>query len=308
MRPLRNKDPGIYRLITIRTGEARLWITPNSKVRRLIGGILARYQEIFQVIIYDFIFLGNHYHLLIKAPLGNADEFCENVNREIARRLNFLHHREGKLWSRRYDDQEVLTEDDLLEAFLYISTNPTRHGLIEDPAEWTGLSAYQQVIDGEDRRYSFYHYSAEEEEAKVTTHTLKVSPLPQHEHLSQKERAKLIKGLLAERATELVAERKEKGLGFLGLAGIRLQATGETPRSVARSPRPPCYTFDLELRREFRKQCRYRRQRYDQASRYYRLGEQNVEFPAFTFKPPLHRLPRLIPFTPITLADLKKVA
>jgi REP element-mobilizing transposase RayT len=75
MRPIRNSDPYIYRLITIRTDEARLWMVPSNSVRELIGGIIARYQEIFKVEIFAYCVLSNHYHLLVRALKGNIDEF-----------------------------------------------------------------------------------------------------------------------------------------------------------------------------------------------------------------------------------------
>lgn len=277
-------------------------------MKRLIGGIVARYQEIFDIEIYCYCFLGNHYHLLIRALRGNADEFCENVNREIARRLNYVHHREGKFWGRRYDEQQVLTEDDLLKAFLYITTNPTHHGLLQDSSEWPGLSSYQQSLTGEAKVYSFYHYSCAEEEGKISTHTLKLSPLPQHKDMSQKERRNLLSELIREKTKDLVAKRKEQGMGFLGLAGLRSSIPGELPHKVARSKRPPCYTGNFELMREFRKQNRYRRELYDEASMRYRLGDATAQFPEHTFKPPLHRAPRVLPFKPLTLDDLKCAA
>lgn len=308
MRPLRNRDPSIYRLITIRTGEARLWITPNRKIRRLIGGIVARYQEIFGIVIYAYCFLGNHYHMLIKAPGGNSDEFLENVNREISRRLNFAHRREGKLWARRYDDQQVLGEDDLLAAFLYINTNPTRHGLIEDSSAWPGLTSYSQAITGKGERFSFFHYSKETHEEQITVHTLKLSPLPQHARMSQRNRSELLRNLLAERTRRLVAERNENAKGFLGLKSLQATIVGEIPRNVSKSKRPICYTLDMERRREFRETYRYRRMLYRDASLHYRLGKHDVEFPAFSFKPPLHRVPRSVPFKPLTPAEINLVA
>ena len=50
MRPIRNRDPETYRLITIRTSEARLWLTPSSNVAKLVGGVLARYQELLEIV------------------------------------------------------------------------------------------------------------------------------------------------------------------------------------------------------------------------------------------------------------------
>ena len=301
MRQLRNKDPKIFRLITIRTCQAQLWITPSSNVRKLVGGIIARYQELFSVELFAYCVLGNHYHLLARAPKGNIDEFCENVNREIARRINWKHKREGKFWARRYDDQEVLSEDDLLEAFLYINTNPTRHGLVEDSSQWPGLISFDQSLKGNARRFSFQHYT---EGYKVTSHKLKLGVLPQFKHLRMKARREKLKALLKERQVELA---KERGTAFLGLKKLLDLDAGAMPMRVSRSPRPSCYTKLIELRREFNASERLRRASYQQASARYRLG-LDADFPEHTFKPPLHRLPRIIPFKPLTQDHFKNAA
>jgi len=47
---------------------------PTAKNTKLIGGIIARYQELLEVEIYAYTILSNHIHLLINAPRGNADE------------------------------------------------------------------------------------------------------------------------------------------------------------------------------------------------------------------------------------------
>lgn len=307
MRGLRNKDPEAFHLVSTRTVEARLWIPPNAKVRKLLGGIVARYQEKLSIEIYAYNFLGNHYHALIRAPLGNASEFFENLNRESAKRLNYYNHRTGKFWGKRYTDLDVLTHDDLMEAFLYVNTNPTKHGLLEDSAAWGGLTSYHQALSGADKDYSFYHYSKAEEEGKVTTHTLKLTPLPQLADMSQRERARILREKLDERTEKLVLERKEEGKGFLGIQGLREVTPGEIPQNVSNSPAPPCYTKDDALRLEYRKHKRALRRAYNYASMLYRAGDKEVKFPPFTYKPPCHRLPRVVPFTPLSLADLKNV-
>ena len=260
MRPIRNRDPEVFRLITIRTCEARLWISPTSNVRKLIGGIIARYQEIFEVELFAYNVLGNHMHLLARAPKSNIDEFCENVNREIAKRLNWRNKREGKFWGRRYDDQTVISEDDLLEAFLYVTTNPTKHGLVSNSQDWPGLNSYDHCLTEKDRQFSFNHYS---EEPKVTKHKLKLSALPAFKGLSKNERATKLKKLLAERTTEIA---KERGKSFLGLSALLEQAPGEKPARVSKSPRPRCYTKCSELRRNFRETDKARRVAYCKSS------------------------------------------
>ena len=295
-RPLRDRDPCIFRLITIRTVEARLWLIPTVALEQLIGGIIARYQEILGVEIYAYCILSNHIHLIIRAPRQNADEFLENVNREIARRVNWMHRRSARLWYRRYDDQRIVTEEDLLEAFLYVSTNATRHGLIECARDWPGLCSYPQSIDQRPRAYTFERHTLPVDGERVTHHNLARTPLPQHAHLTPEARASLVKSLLEKRNAELIAERRAKGDGFLTREDILRQKPGSLPLKVSCSKRPHCYTRCPRARREFRMAMRERRRSYARSSARYRLGELSVEFPPHSYHPPKHRRPRIAPF------------
>lgn len=273
---------------------------PSKDVNKEIGGIIARYQEILRIKIYALDVLSNHYHIIIQAPKGNSDEFEENVNREIARRINWKNRRVGKFWHRRYDDLKVLTEKDLLEAFLYVTTNAVKHGLVHDPSLWPGITSYHQSLSEKSVQYPFYHYSAQEGEERITYHNLTITPLPQFEGMEKKERVATIKKLIDERTETLVNKRKEAGLGFLGVEMIKAQSPYDTPETVSRSPRPCAYTKDPTLIREHRREASYRKELYAEASRRYRLGELDVVFPAHTFKPPLHRKPRSEPFCELT--------
>lgn len=273
---------------------------PSGKTRNLIGGILARYQEIFEIELYAYTVLGNHYHLLIKAPKGNTDEFCENVNREIAKRINWKVKREGSLWGRRYDDQEVLREEDLKEAFLYVTTNVTRHGLLRDPSKWEGLHCVDHVLQERDREFSFIHYSERDATGapKVTKHKLRLSILPEYVGYTKKKRKGVMAKLLKERISQLIEKRA--GKPFLGVTKIRAQAVGGAPENVSRTPRPDCYCFSPERIEEYREQRRELHKRYAECSLKFRLGRLSEKFPAYTFHPPLHRTPRVVRFTPLS--------
>ena len=303
--PLRNSDPEAFRLITLRTTGARLWITPNASTRKLIGGIIARYQEILRIEIYAYCILGNHYHLLIKAPHSNTDEFLENVNREISRRMNWRLRREGQFWGRRYAEQIVLTEEDALEALLYINTNPTRHGLLADSSRWPGLTSFDHALKEKDRRFSFTKYSAPEGEPRKTTHSLKLTALPQFQHLRRKQRRKELQRLLEERMEQIAQERGESGQGFMGLEMLQQQLPGERPEKVSRSPRPVCYTRSAQLWRAMRDKERKRRAAYAEASFLYRLGCSNYDFPDHCYLPPRHRLPRIYPFVVAQVPEIQ---
>jgi hypothetical protein len=218
--------------------------------------------------------------------------------------VNWKNNRKGKFWQRRYDDQEIKTEADLLEAFLYVTTNPTRHGLVKDASRWPGLNSYEHCLDGQDRVYSFTEYSNKEGE-KTTSHLLKLSILPQFEHISREARSVMLSGLLKQRLACIVEERLRNKKGFLTIEKVLQQTPGAVPEEVSRSSRPSCYTKDLEVRRAHREITRERRKRYTIASFLYRLGKKNYSFPPFSFKPPKHRLPRVAPFVVANQGQLK---
>jgi REP element-mobilizing transposase RayT len=274
-------------------------MTPSKKVRNVIGGIIAKYQEIFGVEIYAYVFLTNHYHLIVRAPRGNFDEFAENVNREIARRINFLNQRRGKFWSRRYDDQEIKSEEDLLEAFLYVTTNVSRHGLLEDPAKWPGLHSLRQSLDEQDRIFGFTEYS-HPEGPRRTLHTLRISILPQFKGLNKGTRRERISKLVNERIREIKEARSASNERFLSLGKLRTQILGSVPNRVSNRPRPSCYTKFAALRRQHRIEERLRRLQYSEASLRFRMGILKTTFPRYSFRPPLHRRPRIVPFKPLS--------
>lgn len=303
--PIRDRDPEIYRCITIRTSEARLWITPSNKVRKLIGGIVARYQEMFDIEIYAYEVLTNHLHLAVRAPRSNLDQFAENVNREIARRINWKHKRQGKLWAKRYTDLKILSLDDLLEAFLYITTNATHHGLVRNSRHWPGLNCFEHALTERDQIFPFCHHSHPEK--LVTRHRLRLSVLPQFAHMSQKERRALLEGLLTKRMERLAEEREKAGKGFLTLEAIKAQIPGDRPRQVANRTRPPCYTKCPELLRQFKAEHRARISRYREASYAYRSGDYTVKFPSNCFLPPLHRVPKQLPRNHMELLALSSL-
>lgn len=305
---LRDRDPSLYHLITTRTEQQRYYLRPGKDTNKIIGGVIARYQEKFQIEIYAYCVMSNHPHLIARAPLGNLDEFMENVNREISRRINYKLGRKGKLWSRRYRAQAILSDKDLEEALLYTVTNPVKHGAACHPSRWRGLCSYWQNLTGEKKRFSFRHYAEKEEYKKVTHHDLIISPLPGLRGQSNEESRNYLQEKLELRITELIAERESKGQGFMSEEQATEVDPFSAPRSSNHTPTGNCYSKDPEILREFKRIEHQRRYSYTLASMRYRLGDFTVQFPCFTFKPPVHRKPRFRRFEPLPDDYFQKAA
>ena len=298
----RNTDPNYVRHISIRCELARLSLLPAPEVNRIIGGIIARYQEQFSIIIYAYVVLGNHVHILARAPKSNMWMFEQGVNREIAKRINRFRGTRGHFWEGRYDDQMAPEHGDPLEGFIYVMCNAVNHGLVEHPSLWPGFNSYAHVLDGKDRVYTFMNYTeygkavrrARRRKEKVNRkdfeikHVLSITPIPEFQHLSPKERRAVIMRLISERVKRIKKDRKKQGQGFLGRENILRQRHTDFPRSVKRAPKPICYTKSWEVKKRFMAWYFPWLQRFKEASRRFRSGELLVEFPEHSIKPPIH--------------------
>jgi putative transposase len=282
-----------------------LFLLPDAQVNQIVGGIIAKYQEMFRVLIYAYIALGNHIHLLVQAPKKNLWKFEQAVNREVAKRINRLRNRRGHFWERRYDEQLVAERSDIIEALIYVLLNAVNHGLVEHPSLWPGLNCYQQLLDGKDRTFRFTNFTAYQKAKRKaasrgtkvnirdfqTEHTLRLSPAPQFEGLSQEQRREEIQKLITENVARIKKERKANGQGFLGREAVIRQHFSDLPRSVKRRPRPICYTKSWEGKKNFMSWFFPWLESYRQASVRFRSGNFQVQFPEYCLMPPLHYSP-----------------
>ena len=298
----RNTDPKFLRHISIRTLNAQLLLSPSTEVNDIVGGVIAKYQEIYGIEIFACNVLSNHIHILARAPLRNLWRFEQQVNREVAKRINRLRNRRGSFWGRRYDEQICPEPRDVLDAFLYVSCNAVSHGLIEDPSKWPGLNTLQEVVTGKEHCYPFTSYSAFNKAKKrarrtkatiriedfQTWHKLKITPLPEYEHMDAAEYRQLMGSFIHARAESLKTERQKEQKGFLGLERLAKQSCLQYPKAIKNFPRPCCYSKCVETKRKFKEWHRPWAAAYREASRKLRGGFFAAVFPPHCLLPPLH--------------------
>jgi len=116
---------------------------PRKSVKQVLLGILAKAQNLYHVEICGFVFMGNHYHMVLKSKACKLSPFMNYVNGEIAKAFRRLTGRyRGKFWQGRYKEQKLATPIDVLRALAYIYSNPTRAGLVSHPKDYPGLISY----------------------------------------------------------------------------------------------------------------------------------------------------------------------
>ncbi|MDF1565578.1 MAG: transposase, partial [Deltaproteobacteria bacterium] len=148
-RPLRYSEPWQPVEITARTTQGRFLLKPCKRLNALIAGILAIAKERYDVHIYNFVFLSNHFHLLAAAASPRVlSSFMGFVMGNIAREAGRLYGWEGPFWARRHRVIPIVDEASLIERMRYIFENGCKEGLVTHPALWPGLNAVEALTRG----------------------------------------------------------------------------------------------------------------------------------------------------------------
>ena len=124
-RPLRIQFPGAFYHITCRGIERRrIYADDNDRYKFL--ALLTDSLETYQVVLYAYILMSNHFHLLIQTRKANCSEFMRHFNICYTGWFNWCHNRCGNLYQGRYKACLVDADNYLLEVSRYLQLNSVR--------------------------------------------------------------------------------------------------------------------------------------------------------------------------------------
>lgn len=124
-RPLRIQYPGAVYHITCR-GNERKEIFKDDKDRKIFLNALSQSAKIYNIKVFSYVLMENHFHLLIETPLGNLGEFMRHFNITYTSHYNRRHKRVGHLYQGRYKSILVDKTNYLSILSRYIHLNPVK--------------------------------------------------------------------------------------------------------------------------------------------------------------------------------------
>ena len=80
--------------------------------------------------VYAFVFLSNHFHILVRDTKGTFAAFMWYFQGNVARAINRELERKGGFWSREYDDVIVTGDEEFLDRYAYTVGNAVKAGLV----------------------------------------------------------------------------------------------------------------------------------------------------------------------------------
>ena len=293
MRRPRRLRPGAYHHVTVSTIRREFRLRPDPERTHLVGywlGVVqARYPSIRLI---AFIQMSNHLHLVLQDMDCVLDRFMGQFLGPLAKGLNKLDGVTGPVFDRRYNANEVVDSEALLATASYVILNSVKAGLVEAPKDWEGVLLWSGGVRTREfsrfrrRPYEQALNKARGDESKVCKEDF-TDRVQVHIADPVLDDCPNFTAALASRVHTGVAElaRARGSSKVLGSRRVRRQSPFQRPARPTRSPQPLCHSSCPETFRAFRDGWRAWLERFRDASRAFRAGALDVEFPPHAFRP-----------------------
>jgi REP element-mobilizing transposase RayT len=249
-----------FHFITNRCVQEQFLLLPTEQNKALITEWMARALTFVggKIEIHAFIFLSNHFHILLRDTGGQVARFMGYFQGNLAKAVNEKLGRKGVFWGREYDDMLIGSDEDYLNRYAYTLCNAVKAGLVDEAAQWPGFSSLDMARRGKAmtvrvlNRTKLHNATRRgqkvDEEKFYETHTIEVAKPPMWSDLTVAKRAKRIDELL--RAGDAKYRALRAGKPALGVKRIMSQGPYDRPRKPSHRPRIKVFSLDREVRKE----------------------------------------------------------
>ena len=307
MTPPRQIHPGQLCFLTVRAVNRCYRFAPTRRALQIIWYCFActlhKYRE--RIEAHEFLWMSNHYHLVVTDVAGCLPRFMEELNSLLARALNALTGMQGTAIEKGYNLVEVSTEGKLVDHCVYTLANPCSAHLVKRSRHWKGVTSLlleygERIVIKRPQcglwssvcRHIHRRASQESKRARFGGR----SKLPQEVELvltrpaimpefSDRQLRRHIRDRLVEREQSLIDERRTRRIRVTGWAAARRVDIRSAPdTSEERFGTVPSFSADTRSARVTawrRRECFLRH--YYAALRRFLGGDHEVAFPMGTW-------------------------
>jgi REP element-mobilizing transposase RayT len=286
--------------ITTRTFQGRFLLHPSKQVRDVVLGVIGRAQKIYGVVIHTFVFVSNHYHMLVTVnDAKQLADFAGYVNGNIARKVAPLVGWANTFWGQRYKPVVISGEEAAqIKRLRYLSMHGVKEGFVLDPTDWPGAHCIEALTGGSMKLEGNWFngtkahvarqagkkkdaYDFPEEESIVLT------PLPCWSHLDPDEYRRRICEMVADIEKEATERHRLNETAPTGVHFVFRQDPQTRPRKLKRSPAPAFHAASEKAFKLLREAKAWFLAAYREAAAKLRDGEEDPRFPEGCFPPAL---------------------
>ena len=238
--------PGVQTwMVGSKCADDQFLLAPTPKLRLLAMLFMAKVQELYGVEIVAFVFMGNHFHMILRIKNARLPAVMQTFKSGLAKAVNRLLGRRGTVWMERYDDDALLDDAAVATKVHYTHANPLRAQLVARAEDYPGLSSWEAYArDLDSLTETFFDEEAWREAgaddskrpAFTTSVTVKVGRPPSWDGLSPRERRAATNACIAAMRAEerqLDIERAQARTTLPPVSSI----VEKNPRSRAKRPK-----------------------------------------------------------------------
>jgi len=135
-------EGAFYHLLSRGNERRDIFIDEND--RHMFLDTVGEMSERFDVDIFAYVLMGNHYHLLARTRRANLIRAMQWFGATYTSRFNCRHARNGHLFQGRYKSIVVQNDAYVMQLSCYIHRNPLRAGIAKRLANypWSSYRAY----------------------------------------------------------------------------------------------------------------------------------------------------------------------
>ena len=282
--------------ITARTIHGRYLLRPSEEVNELILGVVGRGQAMYDMVLFAFVFMSNHLHLLALAQsVRQMSLFFGFVLGNIAREVGVAHQWRQKIWARRYQHSPVDDEAAQMRRFRYVLSNGCKEDLVASPLDWPGVTSAPILYNGKremtgrwfDRTAAYRAGRPRGDREFSSVETVRLSPMPFLAERSAADQQRFVIDAVREVEEETAERHRSNGSRPIGARLVMSQRPHAAPKNFTPSPAP---RFHASSRKRYQELLEARRNKvaaYRAAAERLKDGERDVEFPPDCFPPGL---------------------
>ena len=139
-------EGGFYHITSRRNQREKIFW--DTRDRERLRTILDRTKERYGYLLHAYVFMENHYPLLVETPRANLHQIMQNINTSYTVFANRKYQRCGHLFQGCYKAFIVDKDECLLARSRYIHLNPVRVGAAKRAEEYRWSSYREYVYEG----------------------------------------------------------------------------------------------------------------------------------------------------------------
>jgi len=135
-------EGALYHVLSRGNQKQDIVITDDD--RKLFLATVGEMAERFEIDVFAYVLMDNHYHLLFRTNRANLCRSMQWFGATYTKRFNLRRNRSGHLFQGRYKNMLVQNDAYLLQLSYYIHRNPLRAGMVKRLADykWSSYKAY----------------------------------------------------------------------------------------------------------------------------------------------------------------------